>query len=240
MNRLCRNAVAGVFVLLMGWGIAGCSRGAGWLDDMDRSDPLLQRAAARLAEGEIDAAVRLYVQALDENPRAARGHLDLALLLHDSPQDYARAIYHYNRYLELRPDTDKRGMIEDRIRLAEQLFAAKVLPPNVRSGVVSAELQKENEELRQTVRILRDEVRTLKRPSTSQASGQKTGGRSRKSEKPDSGGLRTYRVKSGDTLSSIASELYSDAKRWKEIQKANEEILGRSSRLKVGQILIIP
>ncbi|MDA0989501.1 MAG: tetratricopeptide repeat protein, partial [Verrucomicrobia bacterium] len=98
--------------------MAGCSRGVAWLDQRDQDLPLMQRAAARAAEGDVESAIRLYTKALDQDPDSARAHLDMALLQHDYKKDYVGAIYHYERYLELRPDTEKRSMIEERSRLA--------------------------------------------------------------------------------------------------------------------------
>lgn len=51
---------------------------------------------------------------------------------------------------------------------------------------------------------------------------------------------RSYRVRSGDTLSSIAQKVYGDRNKWKTIFAANRDILPRANSLKVGQVLYIP
>jgi nucleoid-associated protein YgaU len=54
-------------------------------------------------------------------------------------------------------------------------------------------------------------------------------------------GARTYVVKSGDSLSKIAKELYGDAKRWPEIYEANKALVGANPNLiHPGQTLVIP
>ena len=50
-----------------------------------------------------------------------------------------------------------------------------------------------------------------------------------------------YVVKSGDSLSKIAKELYGDAKRWPEIYEANKALIGDNPNLiHPGQKLVIP
>ena len=51
---------------------------------------------------------------------------------------------------------------------------------------------------------------------------------------------RTYVVKSGDTLSSIASRELGSTRRWTEIAKLNESILHGSTALRVGVTLTLP
>jgi len=51
---------------------------------------------------------------------------------------------------------------------------------------------------------------------------------------------RVYVVKSGDTLSTIAAHELGSKAKWQEIQKANEDVLHGSDKLKVGMKLQIP
>ncbi len=51
---------------------------------------------------------------------------------------------------------------------------------------------------------------------------------------------RTYVVKDGDTLQSIASSVYGDPDRWPEIYRANAGSLGRGGEVKAGQVLVLP
>ena len=51
---------------------------------------------------------------------------------------------------------------------------------------------------------------------------------------------RTYRVKEGDTLVSIARRLYGDGAKYREIFEANREVLASPNRLPTGVLLQIP
>lgn len=212
---------------------AGCSRGVAWMDQKDLSLPLVQRAADRVAEGDIESAVRLYHKALEQEPNAARAHLDLAFLLQEHRKDYIGAIYHYRRYLELRPDAEKKDLVEERIRLAEQLFAADVLGPSRMSAKVAA-LERENETLKVRLQDLSSRIMSTRRTESRPAAAG-TVAPPAKAEP-----VTTYRVKRGDTLSSIATDLYGDGNRWKDLQVANSDILGNSSQVRVGQVLVVP
>ena len=52
--------------------------------------------------------------------------------------------------------------------------------------------------------------------------------------------VRTYTVSSGDTLSKIAKQFYSDANQWPRIFDANRDILSNPDRISPGQHLRIP
>ncbi|AVV38286.1 LysM peptidoglycan-binding domain-containing protein [Pantoea sp. SM3640] len=53
-------------------------------------------------------------------------------------------------------------------------------------------------------------------------------------------GVRTYTVKSGDTLSAIAKQLYNDASKYMKIFEANKNILSNPDNIAPGQVLTIP
>lgn len=51
---------------------------------------------------------------------------------------------------------------------------------------------------------------------------------------------KTYTVRSGDTLSSIAQSQMKSKNKWRDLQKANEDVLHGSTNLKIGMKLRIP
>lgn len=225
----------------------GCAPDVARLDRRDQGAPLVRKAMARQAEGDVEAAVRLYTRALNADPGLARAHLDLALLLHDDVKDYIGAICHYRRYLQLRPETEKRDMIERRMQRAGHLHAGKVLRVDRDAAREAAKLKLENEKLSRDVTRLQEEIASLRETleeTRKAAEPEPTASRppepAPKEEPADRAVVRTYRVQKGDTLSSIAGQMYRDPSRWQRILEANKETLDGSHRLSVGQVLVIP
>lgn len=235
-----RLMLLGVALLLL-----GCGRSIRSRDEDDRSLPLVQRARAAEAAGNIDGAAALYREALAADPEAARAHLDLAFLLHDTLKNYVGAIYHYRGYLRLRPETAKADMIRDRIRLAEQTFAARVLPQDREKGRALRRLEKEVSALRKRVGALKAENLARERQVARQKAAS---GSARTTESPTMRNMESasevpgprvteYVVQPGDTLSKIAIRVYGDAARWHDILEMNRGTLGNGDLVKVGQRL---
>lgn len=155
-----RFLLAGVVVSLLA---SGCHRtDVAEMDAHDRESPLLRRAHECQQVGDLDGAIRLYEQSLQDNPRLVSAHMDLAVLLQDHRKDYMGAIYHYRRYEALRPETEKQAMIRDRIRVAEQLLVAQLL--NRGDVAVSRDQQKlvaEIERLNQRLSLVEGEKAAL-------------------------------------------------------------------------------
>jgi tetratricopeptide (TPR) repeat protein len=217
----------------------GCSRGAATQDNRDERDPYLKRALARKNMDDIDGAIDLLNKALDRKPDLARAHLELGLLYDAQKQDYIRAIYHYKRYLELRPDAEKKKLIEDLIRQARLSFAASL--PDQPPGAI------------EQIAMLKREISALKGQIAVQqggigaAAGKPAAAASTNSPvlmppkpAPAQAAVQTYVVQSRDTLSSIAAKMYNDPGKWKAIYDANRTTLSSPQSVRAGQTLIIP
>ena len=126
---------------------SGCGGPAG-KEQREERDPMMKRAQARKQARDADGAIELFNKALDRHSDYARAHLELGLLYDQDKEDYVRAIYHYQRYLELRPDTEKKDIVEDLIRHAKLSFAASL--PDQPSEAV------------REINMLKSELETLK------------------------------------------------------------------------------
>jgi nucleoid-associated protein YgaU len=220
-------------VLALGSALMGCARDAGTLDERDRRDPGLQKAKALEKANDIDGAIEVYQQSLDRKPALARAHLELGLLYEQYKSDYLRAVYHYQRYIELRPTAEKRELIEGLIRKARINFAASLPGRSSEALKVIADLQKENALLKAEIAMLSG-VETTTGPAVAAQSS------STPRPAPAQPAVTTYTVKRGDTLSSIAAKHYGDARKWQAIYDANRSSLPSPKALRLGQTLIIP
>jgi len=100
------------------------------------------------------------------NPDFAKAHLELGLLNDDKLGDPIAAIYHYRRYLELRPDSEKRKLVEDFIERAKLSLAAKLPQSPVVDPGELARLQSDKAALLQENATLRSRVAELEKAVT--------------------------------------------------------------------------
>lgn len=233
---------------------SGCSRPAASLDDSDFRDPMIRKAQSKVRQGDKAGAVECLNRALERRPDLAQAHLSLALLYDDYKKNYVRAIYHYERYLELRPTTQKRGLIEDLIRKAKMSFSASLSEYFSETGKKMQALEEENSRLKASLREVRENLakrigggKPLEAPHDNDTSklarqGERISPAQNEAVTADQHAPTTtvYCVQAGDTLSLISAKVYRDPRKWKAILDANSANLVSPDKLKAGQILIIP
>jgi LysM repeat protein len=237
-NAISYRAVLAWLALPLGFSlVSGCAKSVYSLDAEEMNQPLMKKALAHEGDGKSDAAILVYQRVLEMDPKMARAHLNLAFLMDEQKKDYIRAIYHYQRYAELRPTTEKRTMINDRIRMAKTAFAATLFqqPPDMRNAIQS--LKRENATLKAT--IVRLQKKAAERESSARVA-RASPETPTPSPPPAPDIPRTYKVRRGDTLSSIADDVYGDSNKWREIYNANRTRLRSSDGIRIGQILVIP
>lgn len=221
----------------------GCDQPRGGATAPDREAHY--RRAKHLAEAkDFAGAAEALEKALRVNPDLAIAHLELGLLYDDKLGDPVSAIYHYRRYLTLKPDTDKRQLVLDFIERARLTLAAKLPQSPIVSPLELTRLQDEkaallleNQELKKRVaeleatwsgRVSRPVTLTPIAPATPATPA---------SETPRS---RRHVVQKGDTLQSLALQYYGSRSAWEKIYQANRASLSSKDQLKVGQLLVIP
>lgn len=243
----CKHFLALTFCAAAIGTMAGCG-GAGALDNRDERDPVYRKAQERLRETDYDAAIELYNKALERKPGLAMAHLELGFIYDEHKEDYVRAIYHYQRYLEMRPTAEKATLVKDLIQHARLSFAAS-LPDRPNEAVQQIALLKREVETLQQQLTNKQAARAVSPPAPpaapAQAAPPATAAVERDATLPPPKPaepvlVKTYVVQAGDTLSRVATRVYGDASKWEVIYKANRGILTTPQSLKVGQTLTIP
>jgi|GEM_PF-763469 len=142
--------MSGVLVMLC----AGCGKpSVAATEAKERNSALFRKAREMEQTGDVKGAIAQYRALLIEEPRAFSAHFQLATLLQDVEEDYVGALYHYQQYLLLQPESDKAPLAQNRIRISEQLLAPQILRKVGDSieGLTQAHLLKENDRLNRLI-----------------------------------------------------------------------------------------
>lgn len=228
------------FLLLLAVCGNGCIPGDSHLDE--EKDPHFQRGRNLAGSQEFKEAVGEFEKALETNPRSAAAHFELGWLYDTKINDYAAAIYHYERYLQLQPNSPRAQSINvrERIRGCKRELAGTEFPiPNNQN--LQREVDKltaENLALRQQLEALRP----LQQAAASNAakaaviaSGSPRGPAPPSSSGPAPARSRVHIVKERETISSIAAQY---GVKTSAVLAANPRVDPR--RLQVGQALNLP
>ena len=138
----------------------GCRRVAK-LDSSEQKSALMIKAYAAEDSGDYKKALAIYRKTIATYPQFARPHLDAGLLYQERFQDYISAIYHYQRYLEMRPHTEKKVMIKKNIKASKDAFATQWLKKQ--GGGSKEDQQRVCLELRNRNRVLSNRLSRVQR-----------------------------------------------------------------------------
>ena len=141
----------------------GCGHSGPVSDAEAERETNYQRAKNYYEQRDFQAAAEFYKRALAVNPEFAKAHLELGLLCDDKLGDPISAIYHYRYYLELRPDSDKKQLVEDFIERAKLSLAAKLPQSPIIDPGELTRLQNEKAALLQENAMLRTRVAELEK-----------------------------------------------------------------------------
>ncbi len=127
--------------------LSGCTPGAPTPLDEEK-DPHFLRGRNYISARDFDGAIRSFEEAIRANPNSASAHKELGLLYYENRKDYARAIYHLQRLLELRPEDDLAASLREYIVNCKRSLASEVaqLPASQAMQRKLEELQKVKDE----------------------------------------------------------------------------------------------
>jgi hypothetical protein len=242
--------------------LAGCGGVEVGTDEVEMKNADVVEARELVKVQDVDGAQAKLEALLREHPEMAYAHLQLGFVF-QVKQEPVKTLYHFQHYLESRPDTDNadviRVVVQDELkRLASRVGGSQAVEGAEESGTdVYRELEMAQRELARTQIALQqarlangasgvepadwaqeklrllEEIQTLKRRQPVAALVETT-------EPAAPSSPRTYTVKRGDTLSGIANKMYGQASEWRKIYEANRNVLPNTNRLKLGTELVIP
>jgi LysM repeat protein len=240
--------------------LTGCSRfGQGEVDEERESHFLTGKS--RVTSLDYKGAIESFEKAIEVNPRSASAHLELGLLYEEKVNDYADAIHHFQKHLQLRPTSNVGEMVRGHINNCK-LELAKTIPFALINSKVQAGIDKLNSDnlaLRQQVEELKLKLAqvssitnrpatvsniTPARPANSvtnergSAQLEQTVPPSRRP--PETGrsaapAMRSHRVRPGETVASIARQYGLTPQ---DVLNGNPGLEPR--RMKAGQTINIP
>lgn len=111
--------------------LALCLAGAGCLPSgsnplEEQREPHFLTGKSRVNGMDYEGAVEAFEKAVEVNPHSASAHFELGLLCENNQQDFAAAIYHFDRYLKLRPKDEYAEVVQQRIVACKQELAKSV------------------------------------------------------------------------------------------------------------------
>jgi len=251
-----REKTFGVMLAMVcGLVLCGCNPPGQSAADEEK-EPQFLIGRSRVNAMNFAGAIEAFEQALEKNPQSAAAHFELGWLNAEKEADPAAAIYHYQKYLKLRPNANNAETIKEHIYRLKQDLAKGVLPVPA-----SNELQKQLEQTIDENRRLSEELDRLKartatvslpgnrnlsipQPARTNTIAQPLQPRVNPQSPPPSSTRqvasstatqRQHKISAGDTPSSIARRYNV---KLDSLLTANPSLNPR--RLQVGQNLVIP
>jgi tetratricopeptide (TPR) repeat protein len=230
-----------VLLLLMNF-LGGCFQGENRMDE--EQDPHFQRGRNLASSQDFKGAAEEFEKALETNPGSAAAHFELGWLYDTKLNDYAAAIYHYERHLQLQPDSARAALVRERIRGCKQELANSEFPlPDSRNLQRQVDqLNAENLLLKQQLDALKNQLAAAENaaqnrvePARYAAVVETRDDTPRLVAAPVAPRSRVHIVRSHETITSIAAEY---GMRPSAILAANPETNPR--HLRVGQSLVLP
>ena len=247
--RLESAAVAGLAVLnrmipvlLAAMMFLGCGSGCDKNANVNKH-PLMLRADRCRREGEAVLALRFYKRLLHLRPESPEVRLKLASLCDEVLNDPLSALYHYNVYLSLVPDSPDAATVGGYRLMARSKLLRELKRESLPKAPADAhdeqlqqleKLKKENRRLQHSISELTRQYDVLRKMYNARAAAAKSGENSRKPAVRSQDEL-LYTVRSGDTLSGIAA---AHKVPLRALLRANG--LTVTALLRAGQVLKIP
>ncbi len=239
-----------IFCSLMGVALmvsTGCDDGSSSNNrTLELEDPEFRQGLLFEKQHEPRRALECFLKVIDSRKGAAESHLEAGRMWLDL-KDPLPAIYHFNQYIRLKPNSEQSLIVKQMIKTAEKLYAQQLPGRPFEPDEIGIADQSER------VRKLQIDNDRLKREVTELSRANKTVINSPVAPMPTKGtdvknqstaarasSATTYTVLQNDTLSSISRKFFGTDKRSNDILKANSDKLKSPAALRPGMVLTIP
>jgi tetratricopeptide (TPR) repeat protein len=239
-----------IFCSLMGVAFmvsTGCDDGSSSNNrTLELEDPEFRQGLLFEKQHEPRRALECFLKVIDSRKGAAESHLEAGRMWLDL-KDPLPAIYHFNQYIRLKPNSEQSLIVKQMIKTAEKLYAQQLPGRPFEPDEIGIADQSER------VRKLQIDNDRLKREVTELSRANKTVINSPVAPMPTKGtdvknqgtaartsSATTYTVLQNDTLSSISRKFFGTDKRSNDILKANSDKLKSPAALRPGMVLTIP
>lgn len=251
-----------LFALLIA-SLPGCApSGVEILSETDEKQ--YQLAQDYKGRGQVEDALSAFHRVIDARRDAPESHLEAGYIYLHELKDPVRAIYHFDRYLQYKPQSPQAPQVRQLVETAQKEFARQLPAQPYQGGLdridlmeLVKNLKQENEGLKRELMAAQGQVQQLKnvvgqarrmpqQVQSPQAAASPVQPSARvtapvASSSPDPASVpRKHVVQSGDTLSTISKRYYGTPSRWIDIYQANRDRLRSENALKVGQEIRIP
>jgi LysM repeat protein len=163
MRRLlCTVNLSGGLLMLLLLLAAGCERGGHLALSAETDDPQYRRGQQLLKQGRNQDALGAFLKVVEKRgDDAPESHLEVGLLYQQYFKDPITAIYHFNKYIELQPNSRQADLVRQRKDAAMREFARSLPAQPLESQAARLELMSRIDELQKENLQLKDEIATL-------------------------------------------------------------------------------
>lgn len=236
----------GVFALACLMFVCSCNKGVDGTI-LEKDDDQFQRGQRYYREGRYQESMAVFLNIIENRRDAPQSHLEIGRLYLEHLNDPLAAIYHFKKFLEVKPDVEQSPIVRQMIERAKKTFA-QTLPGRPFDDDVNRvdlmdllkQLQEENLALKKQISNLSKRNQVSVSPPKGMLPSKNNATSLVAARKPETVKFNQYTVVAGDTLSKISTKVYGSAGQWELIYKANNDSLKAPNDLKIGQVLKIP
>lgn len=241
-SPVIKNVFLSIFVFASMLILCSCGKDGGALVT-EKDDKQFQNGQRYYKQGRYQESMTAFLNLIERRRDAPESHLEVGRLYLEHFKDPIAAIYHFRKFLEIKPHVEQSPMVRQMIERAKKNFAQTLPGRPFEDDISRLDLMDLLKRSQEENFLLKKQLVTL------QKNGQIPPSDSKKVEpkpsfapvtKPQPAKPKSYTVVTGDTLSKISSKVYGSTAYWELIYKANNDGLRTPHDLKVGQILKVP